>query len=214
MRLEVEDSVRGSFLDPSQSPIIAVSSLTGAGLDELKSALSKIASEIAAKDSKAPTRLPIDRVFTMKGFGTVVTGTTISGRLRKEQELEVLPTGRRLRVRGLQVHGAATEEATAGQRTAINLAGVAQEELERGMMLTQPGVLLPTRRLDVRLTLLNDAPTLRNRARLRLHLHTAEVVVSIKLYEGDELRPGQSAWVQLRTAQPVACAPADRWPGG
>jgi len=211
VRLEVEEFVRGSFLDASRSPILEVSAMTGAGLDRLRQELARLASEAVARDLDAPFRLPVDRVFTMKGFGTVVTGTTISGRLRKEQELEVLPTGRRLRVRGLQVHGAATEEATAGQRTAINLAGVAQEELERGMMLTQPGVLLPTRRLDVRLTLLNDAPTLRNRARLRLHLHTAEVVVSIKLYEGDELRPGQSAWVQLRTAQPVACAPADRF---
>src|SRR5450755_4092958 len=107
VRLEVEDYVRGSFLDVSQSPIVAVSSLTGAGLDELKSALAKVSSEVAAKNSASLARLPIDRVFTMKGFGTVVTGTLVAGTIRKEEELEVFPLGRKVRVRGVQVHGAA-----------------------------------------------------------------------------------------------------------
>jgi len=105
VRLEVEDYVRGSFLDPEQSPIVAVSSLTGAVLEELKSALARVASEVAAKDSAALARLPIDRVFTMKGFGTVVTGTLVAGTIHKEEELEVFPAGARVRVRGVQVHG-------------------------------------------------------------------------------------------------------------
>src|SRR5437660_7987327 len=131
VRLEVEDFVRGSFLDTTldgaKSPIIAVSSLTGAGLDELKSALAKVASEATAKDSAALARLPIDRVFTMKGFGTVVTGTLVAGTIRKEEELEVFPSGNRVRVRGVQVHGPSADAAVAGQRTALTLAGLSTE---------------------------------------------------------------------------------------
>src|SRR5499425_3854251 len=138
VRLEVEEFLRGSFLDPTHSPIVAVSSLTGAGLPELKQALAKVAAEVPAKDSNALARLPIDRVFTMKGFGTVVTGTLVAGTIRKEDELEVFPGGKRVRVRGVQVHGESADKALAGQRTALNLAGVAVEELARGMMLAPP----------------------------------------------------------------------------
>jgi selenocysteine-specific elongation factor len=180
-------------------------------LAKLKQELARVASEVAQKDADAAFRLPIDRVFTMKGFGTVVTGTMISGQVRKEQEVELLPLGKTARVRGLQVHGATTEIAIAGQRTAINLAGLPQEELERGMMLAQPGLLLPTRRLDVRLSLLDGVRPLKNRTRVRLHLFTTETVASIALYEGEELRPGETAWAQLRTVSPVACAPGDRF---
>src|SRR6266576_887559 len=138
VRLEVSEFLRGSFLDPARSPIIAVSSRTGAGLPELKQELAKTAVEIPAKDSSALVRLPIDRVFTMKGFGTVVTGTLVAGSIRKGDELEVFPSGKRVRVRGVQVHGEAAEQAVAGQRTALNLAGVAVEDLARGMMLAPP----------------------------------------------------------------------------
>ncbi len=124
VRLEVGEFLRGSFLEPAQSPIVSVSSLTGAGLDELKQALAKVAAEVPAKDSEALARLPIDRVFTMKGFGTVVTGTLVAGTIRKEDELEVFPSGKRVRVRGVQVHGEQADQAMAGQRTALNLAGV------------------------------------------------------------------------------------------
>src|SRR5271165_5395571 len=136
--MEAAESLKGSFLDTATSPIIPVSSKTGAGLDRLKAELSRLAAEVPAKDSTAVFRLPIDRVFTMKGFGTVVTGTLISGTVRKEQEVEVHPAGTRLRVRGVQVHGKAANEAIAGQRTALNLPGVETSELARGMMLTPP----------------------------------------------------------------------------
>src|ERR1019366_8550068 len=115
--------------------MVAVSSLTGEGLDELKSEIARVAGEVRAKDSAALARLPIDRVFTMKGFGTVVTGTLVAGTIRKEDELEVFPAGKRVRVRGVQVHGSQAEEAIAGQRTALNLAGVSTEDLGRGMTL-------------------------------------------------------------------------------
>ncbi|MBN8733615.1 MAG: selenocysteine-specific translation elongation factor, partial [Acidobacteria bacterium] len=133
VRLEAEDFVRGSFLDGA--PILPVSAKTGAGLDHLKSALLALASRIEGKSSARPLRLPIDRSFTLKGFGTVVTGTLISGRLRVDDEVEVHPLGRTLRVRGLQVHGDAAPEATAGQRTAVNLAAVEATDLARGMTL-------------------------------------------------------------------------------
>src|SRR6516162_4424796 len=136
VRMEVAEYLRGSFLDPATAPIVAVSSKTGDGLDELRSELARLAAEVPVKDASAAFRLPIDRVFTMKGFGTVVTGTLISGSVRKDEELEVHPTGKRLRVRGVQVHGTAAERAIAGQRTALNLAGAETSELARGMMLT------------------------------------------------------------------------------
>src|SRR4029077_17646440 len=138
----------GSFLDSSQSPIVAVSSLTGAGLPELKQALEKVAAEVPAKNSSALGRLPIDRVFAMKGFGTVVTGTLVAGTIRKEDELEMFPDGRRVRVRGVQVHGEAADQAIAGQRTALNLAGATTEDLLRGMTLAPPSTFQTTRQVD------------------------------------------------------------------
>ena len=151
VRLEVEEFLRGTFLDVSKSPIIAVSSLTGAGLEELKSALVAAASQVQPRDSHAIARLPIDRVFTMKGFGTVVTGTLVAGTIRREDELEVFPAGRRVRVRGVQVHGQTADAAIAGQRTALNLAGASTEDLSRGMTLVPPAILEKTRRADVSL---------------------------------------------------------------
>src|SRR5882672_3853203 len=123
VRLEVEQFLRGTFLETPESPIVAVSSLTGAGLEDLKRTMLAATAEVQPRDSRAIARLPIDRVFTMKGFGTVVTGTLVAGMIRREHELEVFPTGRRVRVRGVQVHGQMAEAAIAGQRTALNLAG-------------------------------------------------------------------------------------------
>ena len=210
-RMEAEEFVRGSFLDTSRSAMVEVSVRTGEGLDRLKQELARAAAETTQKDSEAPFRLPVDRVFTMKGFGTVVTGTLISGRLRKEDEIEVLPARKRVRVRGLQVHGISTEEGLAGQRTAVNLAGIAQEEVERGMTLAERGLLLPTRRLDVHLSLLDGAPALKSHSRVRLHLFTSETIAEVTLLESEELRAGESGWAQLRTASPVTCAPGDRF---
>src|ERR1051325_2203350 len=128
VRLEVEEFLRGTFLEAPKAPIVTVSSLTGGGLEDLKQALVAAAAEIEPRDSQALAPLPIDRVFTMKGFGTVITGTLISGTIRKEEELEVFPTGRRVRVRGVQVHGNASDAAVAGQRTALNLTGASTED--------------------------------------------------------------------------------------
>jgi selenocysteine-specific elongation factor len=211
VRLEVEDFLRGSFLDPSHSPIVAVSSLTGAGLEDLKSALARIASEVTAKDSAALARLPVDRVFTMKGFGTVVTGTLVSGTIRKEDDLEVFPVGKRVRVRGVQVHGTAAEQAIAGQRTALNLAGASTEDLARGMTLAPPNTLQSTSRLDVSLSLLPSAKPLKDRARVHFHAYTMETVAEVRLHGAKQVAPGGQAYAQLRLAEPTLLLPGDRF---
>jgi selenocysteine-specific elongation factor len=178
VRMEVEEFLRGSFLEGQ--PIVAVSSLTGAGLEDLMRALIAAAAEVQTRDSQALARLPIDRVFTMKGFGTVVTGTLISGTIRREDELEVFRTGRRVRVRGVQVHGAAADVAMAGQRTALNLAGASTEDLARGMMLAPANTFVATRHVDVSLKLLASAARpLKNRARVHFHSNTMETVGEI-----------------------------------
>ena len=214
VRLEVEDYVRGSFLDPAQSPIVAVSSLTGAGLDELKSALAKVASEVAAKNSAALARLPIDRVFTMKGFGTVVTGTLVAGTIRKEEELEVFPAGKqRVRVRGVQVHGSPAEAAVAGQRTALNLnlAGVSTEDLARGMTLATADTFHSTSRVDALLSLLPSAKPFKDGARVHFHAYTTETIAEARLYGTNQLKPGEEAYAQLRFAEPMLLLPGDRF---
>jgi selenocysteine-specific elongation factor len=215
VRLEVEDFVRGSFLDttldPAQSPMVAVSSLTGAGLDELKSALAKVASEVTAKNSAALVRLPIDRVFTMKGFGTVVTGTLVAGTIRKEDELEVFPSGKRVRVRGVQVHGSSAEAAVAGQRTALNLAGLSTEDLARGMTLATADTFHSTSRVDALLTLLLSAKPFKDGARVHFHAYTTETIAEARLYGAKTLKPGDEAYAQLRFAEPMLLLPGDRF---
>ncbi len=211
VRLEVEEFVRGSFLDSAQSPIIPVSSLTGAGLRELKQALAEVAAEVPAKDAAALARLPIDRVFTMKGFGTVVTGTLVAGTVRKDDELEVFPTGKRVRVRGLQVHGESADRAIAGQRTALNLAGATVEDLARGMTLAPPDTLRSTKRMDVSLSLLPSAKPLKDRARVHLHAYTFETVAEAALYETKSVKPGANAYAQLRLNEPTLLLPGDRF---
>ncbi len=215
VRLEVEDFVRGSFLDttldPAKSPIVAVSSLTGAGLHELKSALTKAASEVAAKNSAALARLPIDRVFTMKGFGTVVTGTLVAGTIRKEEELQVFPTGKQVRVRGVQVHGSPAEAAAAGQRTALNLAGVSNEDLSRGMTLATADTFHSTSRVDTLLSLLPAAKPLKDGARVHFHAYTTETIAEARLYATKQLKPGDEAYAQLRFAEPMLLLPGDRF---
>ena len=210
VRLEVEEFLCGSFLS-GKSPIVPVSSLTGAGLDQLKQALVKVAAEVLAKDSTALARLPIDRVFTIKGFGTVVTGTLVSGAIRKEEEVEVFPKGQRVRVRGVQVHGQPADQAVAGQRTALNLAGVTKEELERGMMLAPPATFHTTWRADVSLSLLPSAKPLKDRSRVHLHAYTSETLAEVVLLGQKQIAPGQTSLAHLRLADPLLLLPGDRF---
>ena len=211
VKLEVAEFLKGSFLDPATSPIVAVSSKTGAGLDQLRAELARLAAHATAKDSTAVFRLPIDRVFTMKGFGTVVTGTLISGTVHKDQELQVHPGGKLVRVRGVQVHGAAAEQAIAGQRTALNLAGVDTVDLARGMMLTPPQMFQPTQRISVALDLLRSAKPLRDRARVHFHSFTAETIATVSLLGAKQLPPGESAFARLTLDDPLQLLPGDRF---
>ena len=211
VRLEVEDFLRGSFLDTAKAPIIAVSSLAGAGIEELKSTLVKVAEEIPARDSAGLVRLPIDRVFTMKGFGTVVTGTLISGSVHKEDELELFPEARRVRVRGVQVHGQSAGQATAGQRTALNLAGASTDQLTRGMTLATSGTLTAVSCFDVEVSLLASAKPLKDRARVHFHAYTSETIARVVLYGNKQLAGGESGFAQLRLARPTLLVPGDRF---
>jgi selenocysteine-specific elongation factor len=211
VRLEVEDFVRGSFLDVSQAPIIPVSALSGVGIEELKRALISVTADIPAHDSTNLARLPIDRVFTMKGFGTVVTGTLASGAVRKEDDLELFPRGQRVRVRGVQVHGQPANQAIAGERTALNLAGISTEELSRGMTLAPAETFRATTRLDAELFLLDSAKALRDRARVHFHSYTSETIATVHLSGKNQLEAGESSFAQLRLAHPVLLLPGDRF---
>jgi selenocysteine-specific elongation factor len=212
VRLEVDEFLRGTFLEASKSPILAVSSLTGAGLEDLKRAIVAAAAAAQPRDSRAIARLPVDRVFTMKGFGTVVTGTLVAGTIRREDELEVFPSGRRVRVRGVQVHGQTAEAAVAGQRTALNLAGASTEDLSRGMTLAPPLTFEPTRRADVQLRLLPSAPRpLKNRARIHFHSYTMETVAEVVLHGTRQIAPGEIAFARLKLPEPALLLPGDRF---
>jgi selenocysteine-specific elongation factor len=209
-RLEAEEFVAGSFLEGA--PCVAVSSTTGEGLDELRARLAELAATIPAKDSSRHFRLPIDRAFSMRGFGTVVTGTLVSGSVAREQEVELHPGGRRLRVRGIQVHGQAADRALAGQRTALNLAGIEPQDLARGMVLAEPGRFRATNVLDCALDLLPSAKPLKNRAPVHFHAGTAEVEAEVRLLEQSEtVRPGARAYVRLILREPLLAAPGDRF---
>jgi selenocysteine-specific elongation factor len=211
VRLEVEEFLHGTFLDNPNS-IVAVSSLTGAGLDDLKHALIAAAAEVRPRDSRALARLPVDRVFTMKGFGTVVTGTLVAGTIHREEELEVFPTGQRVRVRGVQVHGQSADSAVAGQRTALNLAGASTDDLSRGMTLAPVSTFMATRRLDVRLSLLPSAPRpVKSRTRVHFHSNTMETVAEISLHGVKQLAPGSQAFARLKLPEPALLLPGDRF---
>jgi selenocysteine-specific elongation factor len=210
VRLETAELLRGSFLD--DAPMVAVSAKTGAGLDELRAELAKIAASIPAKDASQYFRLPIDRGFAMRGFGTVVTGTLVSGLVRVGQEVELHPARKPVRVRGIQVHGDAVQEATAGQRTALNLAGVDVPELARGMVLAESGRFHATRSIDCVFHLLHSAKPLKHRAPVHLHAGTAEVEAEIRRLKGtDAIAPGATEYVRLVLREPLLLLPGDRF---
>ena len=209
VRLEVADFLSGSFLE--KAPIVSVSALKSTGLDELKRQVVRIAGGLPARDSDAIVRLPIDRVFTMKGFGTVVTGTLIAGTIRKEDELQLFPGGKKVRVRGVQVHGTSTDKAVAGERTALNLAGVDKGELERGMMLASRSMLETSSRIDVQLSLLDSGKPSKNGARIHLHAFASETIATVKLFGSNQLKSGTDSFAQLRLSAPLLLFPGDRF---
>jgi len=209
VRLEAEEFLRGSFLE--RAPIVPVSAKTGAGLGELKKALSDAAASASARDAARYFRLPIDRAFAMKGFGSVVTGTLISGSVGAGDEVELFPRGERLRVRGVQSGGKTVERATPGQRTAVNLAGIEHTALRRGMALASPGKFRKTRRIDVRLELLPLARKMKQGARVHFHAGTAETIAEVFFHGEKELPPGGSAFANLKLQEEILVLAGDRF---
>ena len=219
VQMETRELVQGSFLDGA--PMVAVSARSGAGLDDLRQALAGIASSLDPTATTGIVRLPVDRTFTVRGFGTVVTGTLVSGLITTEMALEVQPAGHHVKVRGLQVHGDATDRVQSGQRVAVNLAGLDVDELSRGDVLVQAGGLETTRRLDATLTLLPNTSPLKHGGRVRFHSGTSEVMARVSLGapvdagQGElspgMLAPGREAYVRLRLERLVALTRGDRF---
>ena len=207
---DVRARLRGSFL--AQAPIVPCSAATGQGLEELREAIARLAAEVPGKDPEGLLRLPLDRVFTMHGFGTVVTGTLCAGRLREGDDVVALPGGASGKIRGLQVHGQAHPEGLAGQRVAANIQGATREDIARGEVLTHPGTLAPTTVLDVELRSLavNRTP-LGRRTRLLVHTGTSQVMAAALLLDRAELAPGEAALAQLQLEAPLVALPGDRF---
>jgi selenocysteine-specific elongation factor len=211
VRQDVADLVKGSFLEGAA--VIEVSATTGDGLERLREAIASAATGAERRPADGAARLPIDRAFSMKGFGTVVTGTLVSGTIAADDELVVQPGNRKIKVRGVQVHGRATASATAGQRAAINLGGVDIGDVSRGETLMAPGTLSVTRRIDAEIDLLPSARPLKHGARVRVHNGTAEVLgrVSIAGKAADATAPGSGALVRFRLEQPAVLTRGDRF---
>ena len=207
---DIKEFTKGTFLEGA--PIIPVSALTGEGLGELIAALEKLVEQIEERPSDGILRLPIDRVFTIKGFGTVVTGTLVSGKLTTGEAVEILPKGLKAKVRGLQVHNEKVKMAVAGQRTAVNLQGVEKSLVERGQVLLQPGTVEPTDIIDVEIVYLPHSPRpLKNGVMLRFHTGTSHQMAKILLLGTNELKPGQSGYAQIRLEGPLVVLPNDRF---
>jgi selenocysteine-specific elongation factor len=206
---DVRAAVGGTPL--ATAPLIPISATTGVGIAELVAAIERVLGEQPRRRDLGRPRLPIDRAFTMTGHGTVVTGTLIDGALEVGDEVEVVPGGRRARVRGLQTHRRAVGRATPGSRVAANLVGIEKTELERGMTLVRPGSLAATSILGLRLAVLGgvSGPLLHD-DQVKVHVGTAEVMARVAVLEGDEIQPGAEAWVQLRLADPIAASGGDR----
>lgn len=215
---EVREFVKGTFLEDAE--IIGVSSKTGENLELLKDKIKEVASGVEPKHEKAIFRLPVDRVFTLKGFGTVVTGTSVSGSIETDAAVEILPEGIRTKVRGLQSHGEAIDKAYAGQRVAVNLQGVSKDEIQRGDVLATPGKVRPSYIVDAKIELLKDVSiaALKNRSLVHFHSGSSELTGRIIIYEKagttrfqDELKPGENTFCQFRFPKPVALMAGDRY---
>ncbi|MEA2522857.1 MAG: selenocysteine-specific elongation factor [Thermomicrobiales bacterium] len=207
---EVREQLAGTVL--AGAPIVPVSALRGEGLPELVGILDKVLESATPWPGGGAARLPIDRVFSVAGFGTVVTGTLLGGELAVGQELRLLPRDVPTRVRGLQTHGAKVERAQPGSRLAVNVANLSVEELRRGDLLTAPGVVRATQRIDVQIRLLDDAPVaLKQNDQVDFFVGAAEVPAWLTLLDREEIVPGEKAWVQLRFREPVAVLRGDRF---
>jgi len=210
VREDIVEFLKGTFLEGCE--IIPVSAATGEGIEELKKTLARLFAEVESKSSEGPFRLPVDRVFTMRGFGTVITGTSISGRLQIGDPVMIYPDGLKSKVRGIQVHGNDVQEVLPGQRTAVNLQGMERALIERGNVLASAGALSSSHMIDVQLELLKSTPKpLKHRAKIRFHSGTAEHLATIILLDREELKPGEKTFAQVRLDKPGAVLRGDRF---
>jgi selenocysteine-specific elongation factor len=209
-RMEIEEFTAGSFLE--NAPIIAVSAITGDGIPKLRNELARAAASASIKDASSFFRLPVDRSFSMRGHGSVVTGTLVSGILKIEDEVELFPSGKRARIRGLQIHGVPANRASAGERTAVNLAGIDSSEIQRGMVLAPPGLFRATTCIDTTFELLPGARPLKHRAPVHFHAGTAEVEAEVRLLASLEpMKPGSRVHVRFLLHEPLLILPGDRF---
>jgi selenocysteine-specific elongation factor len=207
---DIKDFTRGTFLE--KAPVIPVSAVTGERLGDLITALEQLVEQVAERSAAGLLRLPIDRVFTMKGFGTVITGTLVSGQVKTGEVVEILPRGTVAKVRGIQVHNEKVQQGVAGQRIAVNLQGVEKSSVQRGEVVLHPGTAEPTNLLDAEIIHLSHAPRpLRNGVMLRFHTGTSYQMAKIFLLGTNELKPGERGYAQIRLQDPVVAFPNDRF---
>lgn len=207
---DIREKVKGTFLE--NSPLVSVSSMEGTGIDELKKYIAELTEDIPEKNVAEPLRLPIDRVFTISGFGTIVTGTLIEGTIQEKQSLMIYPEELEVKVRNIQVHGKSVDKAYAGQRVALNLTGVKKEDISRGDILAAENSMKNTMIIDVKLNLLkNSNRKIEHWTRLRFYHGTKEILCRVVLLDKDELNPGESCYAQLRLEEETACKYGDRF---
>jgi selenocysteine-specific elongation factor len=207
--MEIKDFLKDSFM--ADSPVVPVSAKTGEGVEDIKKHLYQIALTLQEKETKGLFRMPIDRSFSIKGFGTVVTGTLVSGQVSVGDDLEIHPSGRRCKVRSIEVHSQQRQSALAGQRTALNLANVSYHHVKRGNTLLEPETMQPTKMIDARLSLLRSSSPLKDLMKVRFHCGTSEIIARAKILEEKKLIPGQSSFVQFRMEEPAAAFPQDHF---
>jgi len=209
----VKEDIREQFSETifKNAPIVSVSAITGQGIDELKQEIAKLADIVKPKETVAAFRLPVDRIFSIAGFGTVVTGTALSGSIQIGDKVELLPNGDEGRIRGVQHHSQKVNTGYAGQRLALNISGMDSAEIERGMVITEAGIFKPTSIIDVRIQMINPSPrNLANRSRVRIYTGSSEVFGRVILLEHDELESGQNGLAQIKLETPIVVEPKDR----
>jgi len=206
---DVREAVSGTFLE--DAPLIPVSSYTGEGFEKLVEEITHLAQQVEREKPTEFFRMPIDRVFTIPGHGTVITGTLLGGKVNKGDNVQIMPEGKIVRVRGIQVHGEQVETAVAGDRCALNLAGIQTEEIERGDLVVLPNTLEPTSILDASIIVVDDTAPLVHGQRVRIHIGTTEVMGKIRLIGRDTLEEGERGFIQLRPEKPIVAARGDRF---
>ncbi len=207
----IETFLQETFLDAHRSPIVPVSAATGDGLEDVRTELLNLAMRTQLGNSDSVLRFPLDRSFVMKGFGTAVTGTLLSGTIHEGQSLQLEPDGRVARVRGLQTHGEPQKSAQPGSRVAVNLSGVDASEVHRGQTLVSPQTIAAVDSIDVEIVLLESAPSLKHRTSVHFHAFTSETMASVSLYGYEALQPGTSRLARLKLSEPIMVVPGDRF---